>query len=114
MKSNVRLTGVEHHVPFLADLRPPFMGMPYMDHSLRPLVLHGVVPRPRILRGGSAHHSVYLRVAVERQGVAQARLHWDSGLLGAGTQEVEISIPSSGSTGWEDLGVLCLQFAVPT
>ena len=103
-------TGMEYHLPLLADVCSPLVGLCYLDHSICSLVLHGVVAWPRHLCRVTSPCPICLWPSVDRWRIANTRSNRNFWLLRAGAKEMAISLFARGSSSKNVLPFLFIYF----
>lgn len=92
-------SGMEHHIPLMADICPAVMGVSHLDHSICSVVLYGVFSRAGDLCRVTSSCAVHLWPSAYWWWITTPRPHRNIWLFWAGTEEMAIPLFTLGCTG---------------
>ena len=90
------LAGLEYNIPFMADICSSSMGVSYLDHPIRTVVLYGLLAGTCDLCWVVASCPVRLWPPADWWWVTTAGPNWNIWLCWAGTEEMAISLSTLG------------------
>ena len=93
------ISGLEHHIPLMADICPPLVGVPHLDHPICTMVLYGLLSRTGDLCWATPPCTVRLWPSAYWRWITTTRPHGNIWLFRAGTEEMAISLFTLGCTG---------------